>query len=394
MRSNASGMATSAPAASAASPMARARSSTKARSSRAAQRDRARGRAHATAGAEQRDVSLVVGRPSAERRVEASGRGERLPHRRGIERAPHDADRATLECLAMRGLRTGIRDQEDSRVGSRGIARRERDRPLRRARSRPRAGCRHRRSEQAPATRSRAGRRAPSAVPDRAPRRPRAARGGRSRAVAAQKQPEVATARARCQVERDRDRRTHGDHDPARALARRREQLESARGDVRSAAVDDHDIDAPPGPEQAHVGRRRRRQLERHRPLAAAEAARTCPRRAAHRARGSRRPPDRSSVRRPANPPSASTIDGVRSAAAIGTATTSPSRTTPPAAIAWRSASTAVRGSPLPGARPSASATSASARPAAASQCSRSRSSSPRRFTRRPARPATAAGAA
>ena len=42
----------------------------------------ARGRAHPAAGAEQRDVALVLGRASRERRVEASGRRERVPQRR------------------------------------------------------------------------------------------------------------------------------------------------------------------------------------------------------------------------------------------------------------------------------------------------------------------------
>ena len=290
--SSASGTATWAAATSAASPIASARSSTKARSCAARERDRAGRRPHAAAGAEQRDVALVrrpVARGAAQSKQPAAASACRSAGA-SIGRSTTPTAPQSSAC-ALRGLRTGRRDQEDSRVGAaRALAAHEvargRERGVGREEDVGIGG-----SEQAPAARSRA--RSASAarsslVEHRVASEQREA--DDHGALAAQQQPQVATARARAQAParpptgaRTRDR------DAPERSTRGREQLETARGDAR-----------PPGSTITTSTRRpgRSRRMSGADAGASSSATARSPRRssdgrvppgAGHRARGSRR---------------------------------------------------------------------------------------------------------
>ena len=363
-------------ATSAASPVASARSSTKARSCARGERDRAGRRAHAAAGAEQRDVALV--RPARE----ASAQRRSSPPPRAPVAAPgassgplDDADGAAVERLRAARPPSRGADQEDARVGAarslaaheiagcgtRGVGRQQDvgiGRVSRRQQSDARAGRRARaRSSSASTASPPSSARRTITAPRRAAAAARRARAGPSRGASA-------TADGRAQRDGDAARALDSQATSnSRPRAATREPLGRRRSRRRRGAR----------PQQPHV-RAPMPEPPRARPRARRAGAATRRRRdAARRARGSRRRRGRSACDgRPASPRPVEHRRRAIRRAAIGTTTTSPARTTPPAASACRSASTAVCGSPPPGSRPSASATSASARPRAASQCSRS----------------------
>ena len=118
IRRSASGTATCAAATSAASPVASARSSTKARSSRGSERHRAGRRAHAAAGADQRDVTLVTQSGRRAARVERARCGQSLTQARSVDRPFDDPDRTTVERLSRSAHGAFRCDQEDARLGA------------------------------------------------------------------------------------------------------------------------------------------------------------------------------------------------------------------------------------------------------------------------------------
>ena len=393
IRISASGITTSAPATSAASPIARARSSTKARSSADG---RAQRRTSSCPCRRRRPGSATCPSSSAVRAasdaVEAAGCSQRVPQGVGIEWPLEHSHRPALERLPRRSSVTRLRRPAALAHRSGAIVHRERDRLPRRARSRPPAGCRRRRSAPGRAMRCRAGRRVPHAARRRPPRHRPGVRCGRSRPVAAQEQPQVApcaAARASATATGARTvtmipRSARSPERAARARARQRaihvRRRPPHRRDGPGAASAHREPRQVPVPMRAHARRR------------AAAKTRRCG--AAHRARGNPRRRGRSTSADPracpTRPPSKACGRRRRSARRRRRVRGRP----PPAAIACRSTSTTVRGSSLAGSNPRTRASIASARPVAASQCSRIRSSPASRFTTRPPRPAFAADAA
>ena len=328
---------------------------------RSRERDGAGGRAHAAAGAEQRDVALVVGRRAAGARVEAARRGQRVAQRRSVERPLDDArPRRSRAPAAPRSPTPARGDQQHARVRAAGALAAHEVAARPRATSRRPAACRRRPSARAPAVRSPAGPRAARAAPRRARRRRRAARAGRSRAArraaaAAARAPRRPVASASATAA---GARTVTEMPPERSLAGD-EQLESARSDARAV-----------GPTTITTSTKRPalQQPQRRAPSAGASSSAT--------ARSPRRSSDGPSPARSAPRSEEVAAGEARSACGARPARRAGvehrrraiggrdrhrddiavARTISPGGHACRSASTAVCGSPLPGSSPSTSA--------------------------------------